>query len=160
MGWFAPVVGAVGLGMQVIGQVKEAKAQNQALDYNARVAEQNAQLSQMQADDANRRGEEDARRQRAKAAALRSDQRAAFAASGVMVDSTSALDVLEDAARWGEDDAQTLKLNASKEAWGYRLQGANYADEAKMLKKSKVNPYWGAGGSLLTGASRLAAGGL
>jgi hypothetical protein len=148
-------LGAAGLGIQAAGSIQQARAENKAAEYNAKLAEQNARMQDAQAQDAIVRGQEDERRQRLAVEKMKGDQRAGFAASGVVVDRDSALDALEETAYMGEQDALTIRANAAREAWGNQVQASNYRSQAKLQRKSKSNPYFGAAGGLLTGGSSL-----
>jgi hypothetical protein len=156
MGILATPLGALGLGIKTFGQIKQARAENKALEYNAKLAEQNARLQEAQAQDAIVRGQEEERRKRVQIAQTISDQRAGYAASGVVVDRDSALNVAADTAYLGEQDALTIRANAAREAWGNQVQASSYRSQSKLLRRSKSNPYLGAAGSLLTGASSIA----
>lgn len=151
----APIIGALGLGIKTVGAIQQARAENKAAEYNAKLAEQNAAMQEAQAQDAVVRGQEEERRHRNNVANMVSDQRAAFAASGVAVDSGAPLDVIAQTAYMGEEDALTIRANAAREAWGNKVQASNYLSQAKLLRKSKTNPYLGAAGGLLTGRSSL-----
>lgn len=146
---------AAGIGLAFKSQVDESKAQNKALDYQAAMNQQNAYLSQQQAADSTARGAEEEKRLRLQTEELKGRQRAAYAASGVMVDEGSSLDTLADTAMYGEDDALTLRANAAREAWGHNVAASNYTAQAQLNKMSKANPYVGAAGGLLTGTSSL-----
>lgn len=108
------IMGA-GAGFSAMGSRATGKAQQQLAEYNARVAE-------LHADDAIVRGKESEQRLRKDVRGLIGSQRVAFAASGQEVDSGSALDVQADTAALGELDALTIRTNAAREAWGYRIQ--------------------------------------
>lgn len=100
------------------------KAQNsrQAGKNAQMVANYNAQVNDAKADDAIVRGRETEARHRIGTRKLIGSQRAAFAASGVVVgeaDST-ATNVEVDTATMSEVDAMTIRSNAAREAWGYR----------------------------------------
>jgi hypothetical protein len=68
--------------------------------------------------------------QRLKTAQLKGTQTARMAANGVALDSGSALDVLTSTDVMGEADANTIRDNAGKEAYGYKSQAANYRAQA------------------------------
>jgi hypothetical protein len=89
---------------------------------------------------------------------LKSSQRAGFAARGVALDEGSPLAILQDTDMMGEMDALTIRDNAEKEAWGARMQGANYSSDSAMLSaRAGAESSTGAAfGSLLTGAGAVA----
>ena len=108
--------------------------------------------------DALQRGTKAEQAQRLKVAQLKSSQRAGFAARGVALDEGSPLAILQDTDMMGEMDALTIRDNAEKEAWGARMQGANYSSDSAMLsaRSGAESPTGAAFGSLLTGAGAVA----
>lgn len=118
--------------------------------YNQQIADMNADMADAQARDAITRGQEEERRHRQSVQGLIGRQRAALAAQGVDVNSGSALDVQADAAKFGALDAVTIRNNAAREAWGYRVQAANYKAEGRLAFNRGMLD---AGGTLLGGAA-------
>lgn len=80
-----------------------------------------------------------------------------MAANGIALDSDTAINVLTTTDVIGEVDANTLNANAARAAWGYRLQGTNYQNEALMKRTTSkgINPFMQAGGTLLDKASSV-----
>jgi hypothetical protein len=151
----AVTVGAAGLGLTAYSQIQAAKAENKADEFNANMATTNAQVATMEATDAKVRGVEDEKKLRQEAEALKGRQRSAYAAAGVQVDEGSALDTLANTAMGAEDDALSLRVNAEREAWGHQVQSANYMASAELARMKRSNPYVGAAGGILSGASSL-----
>jgi hypothetical protein len=113
-------------------------------------AEAQAKIFKFQRDDALARGRREEELVRARVAKMKAMQRAAYGASGAVVDYGSALDVLEDSAYYGELDALNTRANFAREAWGYQVQ-RNYAkSEADSLRQQK---YMSIGTTLLGAAS-------
>ena len=112
------------------GQYQAGQAAKQAGEYNAAVARNNQIIAERQAEDAIKRGDIAADEQRRKTARIGAAQRVGFGSSGLAIDSGSSLDILGDTAAFGELDALTIKNNAQREAYGYRVQGMNYGAEA------------------------------
>jgi hypothetical protein len=85
---------------------------------------------------------------------MQGSQRAVLAASGVEVDSGSALDIQEATGREGEQDAAIIMYNAEREAWGYGVQATNYRNAASAARAEGKNAMTagiiGAGTSLLS----------
>lgn len=132
------------------GSAISAYGQAEAGDYNAALAEQNAKVAGIQAQDALTRGTAEESRYRGQVSKLMGRQRAAIGSSGIEA-SGSALDILADTARTGELDALTIRNNAAREAWGYRVQAVNSRAQGKIDKfSSRV----GALGTLLTGGAQ------
>ena len=145
----ATVIGAAGTLMQGMAANSAAKAQAAAANQNARIAE-------AQAHDAIERGGQEELRLRRQMAQLQGTQRSALAASGMDIDSGSALDVQDASMREGEQDAVAIRFNAAREGWGHQVQAANYRNEASAARAAGRNALFGsivgAGTSLLSAA--------
>jgi hypothetical protein len=109
----------------------------------------------MRARDAEARGVQLEQRHRQTTNRLIGSQRAAFAASGVDVsdvDSTAG-DVFADTAALSEIDAMTIRTNAAREAWGYRMGAEDDLARGALAEAESRNAALGdllsAGGSLL-----------
>ena len=136
-----------------ISTIYTANAQRQAGKASQRIAEWNADVAGKQADDAIARGRETERRQRIGIRQTIGTQRAAFAAQGVEVDDGSALEVAQDTAALGELDLMTIRNNAAREAWGYRVGESDYRYKGTM---ANITGNQQAAGTILTGASSIA----
>lgn len=110
------------------------RSEKQAGDYNSQIAAQNAALADQSAADAKQRGEIEARKHSLKVRAMIGDQRASMAAQGVNVNSGSSLDITSDTANWGAYDAETIRANAAREAWGFNVQATNYRNNARLSR--------------------------
>ncbi len=144
-----------------MGAYQQAVAQNNAL-----TAERNAQIQDNAADDALARGRIEEQQHRLKVAQMTGTQRSALAASGVQVDTGSALDMVADTAMMGEMDALTLRNNAEREAYQFRVgaynaraQGGSALAEGEMSalagRNAAKSGMWQAGGTLLGAASQI-----
>jgi hypothetical protein len=139
---------AAGTAISAIGQIK---AGNEA----KRIGEFNAAASEARAVDALARGKEEEDRFRAGVRGLIGSQRSAFAAQGVVVSEGSAVDVQADTAYLGELDSLTVRNNAAREAWGYRVEAEEYRRGGEQAKRASR---FGAASSILsTGSSLLVA---
>lgn len=125
----AAAASAAGTAISSIQQSKQA-------DYQSKVAENNNVIAQQMAQDALNRGQAKEQEQRRKTAALISNQRTAFAANGVDINSGSAVDVQADTAGLGELDALNIRNNAQREAYGFQSQGMNYSAQSDLYKYS------------------------
>ncbi len=135
---------AVGTGVAVYGQVQQAKAAEDAADFNAKIAKNEANL-------AHQRGIENIRRTRTRNRRYLSRQRALVAGKGISMEGT-ALAILGKSAgnlELGIQDAFTdtnIAVNKSiSEAIQHKFQGQQ-AKTAGMIN---------AGSSLLSGATKL-----
>jgi hypothetical protein len=75
-------------------------------------------------------------RQRQNTRGMIGSQRAAFAASGVVVDdpNSSVADVAANTAALSEIDALTIRSNAAREAWGFRSQAQDFRTRGQIAK--------------------------
>ena len=117
---------AVGTVQSYMGQKAQGKAEQQMYEYQAAVDRNNAQIAEWQAVDAEKRGKEEERRQRLLTQQKKGTQRTAFAAAGIDLGSDNVAETLADTEMLGELDALTIRSNAQREAYGYRVQGSNY----------------------------------
>jgi hypothetical protein len=136
---------AVGTGISLYKGYKAGKAakaqgvaEQDAANSEADLADYNAAVATVQADDALARGAEEESRFRAGVRGMIGSQRAAFAAGNIDVAGGSALDVQADTAYLGELDALTIRNNAASEAWGYKVQSADLTKRADIARKSGV----------------------
>ena len=146
--------GAGGLLMQVGAQRAATEAAQQRGAYEAAVARNNMILAERAAVNAEQRGEIEAKQQRLKTSQLIGQQRAGFAAHGVLVDEGSAGDVTEDTAAFGKLDELTIKHNAEREALGFRTQGMNFQASGELAQLRAFQPDT-TFGTILTGSSAL-----
>jgi hypothetical protein len=133
------------------GSAISAGSQLAAGEHNAKALKYNAKIARMQADDALFRGEEDVMRAQRKGAQVRGAQRVALAAQGVDVNQDTAALVQKDTARAVAEDVATIRNNARREAWGYRVQATNLKSQARM---SRYEGRSGAAGTLLGGGGQ------
>lgn len=147
-----------GAGLAATGAYGEAASQKNALLYDADVADQNAQISEWQGQDALYRGQLDEQSSRLRTAAVKGSQRAAMAANGIVVGEGSSNDVLTSTDYVGETDALAIRNNALRSAWGYQVQATNQRDSARNLRKGakQISPMFSAFSSLIGSASSVA----
>ncbi len=120
----------MGAGQAASAAKMQATQQSQTMLYQEQVARNNAQIAQWQAEDALRQGLDEEVALRLQAGHLRSAQRVGYAASGVALDSDSAIRTLVSTDYMTEYDAATIRSNAARAAWGYRVQRNSYLDQA------------------------------
>ncbi len=135
---------AAGTGISALGAYQQAKLAGD-------VAARNAKLADLQAEDALRRGENEAADLRRRVAATKSAQRVSLAAKGLDLTYGTAADLQDQTDFFGESDVATVRTNARKEAWARRSQGANFQAEALSQR-----PWLSAGSTLLAGAGQVA----
>jgi hypothetical protein len=149
-----------GTAMSAMGAAQQGAAAQNAANYQAQVAKNAQQVAQWSADDALRRGQvaEDARR--SQTAQQIGTQRAAMASMGGDINSGSAVDIVGDTAAAGEFDALTLRNNAQREAYGFKVKASNAGADAGLAvargDAAEQAGMFGAGANLLAGASTVA----
>lgn len=113
MGMTAGILTAVSTVGQVASQRQQARAVTSQSDFDARLAKLNAE-------DAIARGQQAESRHRLQVRGMVGSQRAALAAQGLDISSGTALDIQSETAYMGELDAQTIRNNAAREAYGIK----------------------------------------
>lgn len=126
-------------GLQVAGAVQKGIAAKQAAEANAALLEENARTADQAGGDAVLRGRLLEGRVRTEGEQVANKQKTAFAAAGVDVKSGSALDVLGDTGMLSELDAQVVRSNAFREAWGYKTQASQFRRRAGMERQAGDN---------------------
>lgn len=113
----------------------EGFAAQRAAESQADLAEYNAAVADLQADDAIARGLEEENQFRVGVRGMIGRQRASIAAGNIDVGFGSAVDVQADAAFLGELDALTIKTNAAREAWGFKVQSEDLRRHAEIARQ-------------------------
>ena len=116
----------------VAGGLGKARAQRRTGEYNSAVARNNAILAEHKADAAIVQGGVDEATQRRKTEAIKGSQKVAFGAGNIQLGSGTPADVLAGTAIVGEMEAQTIRQNARKEAYGYSLQAKSFESQAEL----------------------------
>lgn len=143
---------AAAAGLNLVGMFMGAYGQHKAGKVNQHLSEYNAGVAEWQADDAIRRGGVDATRRRTMTRGTIGSQRVSLARQGVEINDGSALDVQADSAYLGELDAQTIQNNAAREAWGFKVQAY---DMRLRGDAQRTQGDMAAVNTLLTGSSNL-----
>lgn len=120
-------------------QEKAGTLQREVSESEAGLADYNAQVAELQSLDAVERGAEEESRFRTTVRGMIGTQRAGQAAGNIDVSFGSAVDVQADAAFLGELDALTIRTNAAREAWGYKVQGADLRQRALIMRQEGRN---------------------
>lgn len=106
-----------------VGSYQQAQNAKAMANYNAGVAE-------IQAQDALMRGDEEAARVRRQSQQMVGAQRTAFSAKGLDLGAGSVADELDKTDFFGEVDRATTRDNAKREAWSRRAQRNQFQFEA------------------------------
>lgn len=139
------------------GAITQAQAAKTQGEFSRQQAERNARLAEQQAEQAEQQGEKEANIHRQKVRALVGSQRAAQAAQGIDVGSGSALELQEQTTAFGEQDATQIRLNAYRQAFGFREQGRQERAQGQFDYAASRNE---ARNTLLTGGLQAAGQGL
>jgi hypothetical protein len=132
----------VAAGIMALAAYSSAKNQKKQGEYQAQIDRNNASAAEWQAADAVQRGNAAAATERRKGQQTLGTQRAAMAAAGLDISSGSALSILEDTDYFNEADQLTIKSNAAREAWGYKVQASHSMASANLRASAadNINP--------------------
>lgn len=151
---------AASTGVGVAGAIQGGKQAQASANYQAQLADINAQNADKAARDAQERGEREAVKHGRDVANLRGRQLNAFASQGLDVGFGTPLDTAGDTDLLAAEDTRTIYENAGREAEGYRINASNYRASAEGDRAQGANArsasYINAGSTLLTGASQMA----
>lgn len=165
MGLAATQLATLSMGAQLAGGVTSAfgaysgaSAQKSLLNSQADIAEINARMSEASARSALQAGQRQEQASRMQARQVKGAQRAALAANGVDLGAGNAAEALTSTDIVSEMDADTIAANALRSAWGYRIQGVDYANEARLRRAgaAAINPAIAGATSLLGQAGSVA----
>lgn len=145
-----------GTGMSMMAQQRQAQQQKAVAEYQADVAQKNQEMAQEQAADVKRQGDDDAQRQRLKAAGMIGTQRAIAGASGITVDTGSNLDLTMETAEKGELDALAIQQQALDKSHNLQIQGWNSGQQSQAYawQADNIDPTAGMIGTALGGLAK------
>jgi hypothetical protein len=132
-------------GVQTFTQARAIRAQ---ASIERRQLEANRRLAELQAEDIMRRGEREAQEVRGAAARTIGAQRAALAAQGVELAAGTPLALQEETAALGAMDALTVRNNAFRQAFGFRVRAVDIAAQRRFIKAGARREI---GATILTG---------
>lgn len=150
------IAGAASGAANTVGSYYAASGQRDALRLQARLDEINAQTADARARDALLRGERQEQAFRRDVSSLRSRQRVSLAGGGVDLGSETAAAILTGTDVLGEQDANQIRINALRDAWGMRTEAQNMRNSANMNRATarSINPLLQAGSTFLTEGAR------
>lgn len=158
--YIAMGINMAGSVVSAYGQDRQSKAEAAAMEFDAKVADDNAKNAEYAAKDAKKRGAKEERKHRQRVKLLVGKQKAAYGASGVDVTSGAPADVMAETVLYGTDDAATIRYNAAMEAWGMKARAANYRAQGGQYrvgaKGAKMSGAFAVGSTLLTGLGSTA----
>jgi hypothetical protein len=158
----AVALAALGAGSIIsgVGRYVGAQGEAAAANYQGAVAQNNARISEQNAKYAEQVGEVNVQTSRIRTAGTIGSERAAYAASGVDTSKGTSARVQSDTADLGELDVATIRNNAARQAYGYRVQAMNYTAEAALdsqrARYAHLAGNIGLMGSLISGAGQVA----
>lgn len=117
---------------------QQSRAQKDMANYNAKVAE-------IQAQDAITRGNEEASKVRRQYAQMAGRQRAELAAKGLDLTEGTTADVIDQTDFFSQIDQNTARDNAAREAWNLRARRQGYQYEASTQRPGQAAFLAGAG---------------
>lgn len=121
-------------GATLVNGYEQGSALEAQGNYASRVANSNAHMIDLRAEDEINRGNNESQQFRKKIRKLVGAQRAGFGAGGADVNTGSALEVQAQTAEHGAMDALTIKNNAWKQAWGLHQEASNTRFQGEMSK--------------------------
>lgn len=149
---FGPIGAVIGGGIGLISGLFGASAEEEAAAEAKRQALRNKAIADMAAKDAVDRGEAAIGRHKLQVGQLQGRQRAALGASGVVGSEGSARDIQADTAGMAQLDQLTMRANAAREAWGFKMQGegimAQQRANEQRAEDSQFSEFIGAGANL------------
>lgn len=116
----------IALAVTAIAGAVSAKGQYDQGQVAKQVGRNNQIMAEYAAQDAQRRGEEDAQRLRQRGAQIKGAQRANMAAKGLDLSVGTSAELIDQTDFFTETDQATARSNAAREAWSNRAAGANY----------------------------------
>jgi hypothetical protein len=120
----------------MIGALVNADATRSQAKYQSAMAKINERRAMLQAEDAFQRGEKEAGRYGDKVKQVIGTQRAGYASQGVVVNSGTASAIQAETQAIGQEDIQTIRTNAFREAMGYKSQAEDYALQGRLAKSA------------------------
>lgn len=127
-----PLAGLASSGLSAYSSVQQGKQAATAANYNASVAANNAQIATQNATVAGQVGAEQTAIEQQKTRAAIGGIKAAQAASGIDVNSESAVDVRSSAEELGQLNAITVRSNAARTAYGYQTQAQSDTSQSQL----------------------------
>jgi hypothetical protein len=153
------IAGLVGAGVSAAGSILGGIAQGNAAGFQAKVAQNNADIANANADYASKAGNAQAAATSLKGAAAGGKLKAAQAANNVDVNTGSPVNVQQSQRELSQLDTETVLNNAELQAYGYRSQATGFEATAGLEKEeaeeAPIGGYLSAGGNLLSSASSI-----
>lgn len=158
MGTLGTIISAGGTILSTYGAYQSSKAQQDTLNYQAALDRNNQIIADRKAEDTLKRGEAEARQNKARVAQFQAEQLVGLAGQGGDVTVGSNVDLLADTAELGAVDTATIRSNAERVAYNERIQAGNFGSQAIMSSTAAKNqsPLLAAGSEFLSGVGNVA----
>jgi hypothetical protein len=162
MAFLAPIaapLGLVGAGVSAVGTIESGYATSNAAAYQAQVAQNNATIAEQNAQYSSEAGLAQAAATSLKGAAASGKVKATQAASGIDVNTGSAVNVQASERETNELSTETVLSNAELQNYGYRAAATGYKATAGLEEEeaaqAPIGAIFSAAGNLLSGASSV-----
>lgn len=150
---------AAGSVIGAYGQYQSGKADEATANYRGAVAQNNASIMGQNAQYAEKVGAVEAENRQFMTGRMVGAGKAAMAAAGVDTSSGTPASITADTAKMGDLDVQTIRNNAARVAYGYRVNEMGYTAEAALDSAAARNARragnLGVASSLIGGASSV-----
>lgn len=147
---------AIGAAISAYGAISSSQAQASASKYQSQVEQNNAIIAEQNASWAAQAGNAQAEQKQLQTRAKLGGIIASEAASGLDVNSGSALDVRSSASELGQLDAINIRSNAARTAYGYNVQSTSDQNQSQLdefeAKNATSSGYIKAAGSVISSA--------
>ena len=157
MAFAAPALAIAGPLLGAGGALIQGAASQNASDYQAQIARNNATIASYNASEATQAGEVQSANKSMQGAEKQAAIKASMAANGVDVNTGSAARVEEGAHEVAQTDTATTMHNALLQAYGYRAQQTGFEAQSQLDttqgEDAAIGSYFGAAGSLIGGAN-------
>ena len=155
----APTIGLVGTAVSAGGAVLGGIAQSNAASYQAKVAENNAQIAKQNATYALEAGNEKEQQAGLRAAEEGGIVKTSLAANNVDVNMGSAAAAQASTRTVGAMEAAMIHYNAAREAYGHQVQAVGLQSQAALYRRAGLGALEEAGyksaSTIIAGASSL-----
>lgn len=138
------------------GQMQQASAAKASANYQSEVADSNAAIANQNASYTAAEGEQQAAIQEQKTRTQEGQILTGQASSGIDVNSPTSSAVRTSESVLGAEDAQTIRSNAARQAYGYETQSTNFKNQSSadtaQGNNAEISGYIGTGSGLLNSA--------
>ena len=145
--------------LSAAGTMTAAVSSAQQSRYQAKIADRNAALANEQGRDAQERGRIEALQRGRQLGQAKGAQQAAQAANGLDTSFGSALDLAQDTAMIGAEDASAASFNLSNDIRGFDISASNYKAEASAKRSAAkgaiIGGAFGAASTMLGGVQQF-----